>query len=137
MLTAAILGVCFIVLHLVTVSVTCAVEGFNWGVNAWVLDSTGFLAAIFFTVQCWISSGSSPKQFRTGNRWIFIWAFITFVVRLFDTLMLFGIIKWSAIYITPDGAVFWSNIVSEVIFGIAFTFAALLASTVLLRSAKE
>lgn len=131
---AFLLGACFVVAHLVTVVVTCTVEGFNWGVTAWVLDVTGFLAAIFFAIQCWISSGRTSGDFRSGNLWIFVWASMTFIVRIVDTLMLLGIVKWSAVYITPVGAVLWSNILSEVILGMAFTITALVGALMLLRS---
>jgi len=48
--------------------------------------------------------------------------------------MLFGVVKWSAVYVTPEGPVLWSNIVSEVIFGMAFTVVALVSSGMLLKS---
>ena len=131
MLIAAILGWCFVISHLVTVVVTCTVEGFNWGVNAWVLDIAGFLAGLFFSIQCWLSSRSSPEDFKSGNFWILIWASITVIVRVVDTLMLLGILKWSDIYITPVGAVLKANFISEVIFGMAFTIAALVAAIML------
>lgn len=131
---ACLLGACFVVAHLVTVIVTCTVEGFNWGVNAWVLDVTGFLAAIFFAIQCWISSRKTSDDFRSANRWIFVWASMTFFVRIVDTLMLLGIVKWSAVYTTPVGAVLWSNIFSEIILGMAFTITALVGSLMLLKS---
>ena len=131
---AALLGVCFAVSHFVTVIVTCTVEGSNWGTNAWVLDATGFLAAIFFTIQCWLSSSRKSHEFRSGNLWIFIWASMTLIVRIVDTLMLLGVVKWSAVYITPVGAVLWSNVISEIILGMAFTIAAFIGSLMLLRS---
>ena len=131
---AALLGACFVVSHLVAVVVTCAVEGLNWGVIAWVLDVTGFLAGLFFAIQCWLSSNRTSDEFRSGNLWIFIWALMTLIVRIVDTLMLFGIVKWSAVYITPVGAVLWSNIISEVIFGMAFTVTALIGALMLLSS---
>ena len=134
MYIAAILGWCFVIAHLVTVAVTCTVEGFNWGINAWMLDVAGFLAGLFFSIQCWLSSRNKPEDFRSGNFWIFIWAMVTVVVRILDTLMLFGIVKWSAIYITPVGAVLAANIVSEVIFGMAFAVTALVAATMRLSS---
>lgn len=134
MYVAALLGGCFVVTHLVTIAVTCTVEGFNWGFNAWMLDSTGFLAGLFFATQCWLSSRSKPEDFRSGNFWIFIWALITFIVRIVDVLMLLGIVKWSAIYITPSGAVLVSNVISEIVFGMAFTICALVASATLLKS---
>lgn len=131
---AALLGACFVVLHLITVVVTCTVEGFDWGATAWSLDVTGFLAGLFFAVQCWLSSGRPSEDFRSGNLWIFVWALITLIVRIVDTLMLFGVVKWDAVYITPVGPVLWSNIVSEVIVGMAFTIAALVGALMLLKN---
>ena len=129
---AALLGACFVVTHLVSVVVTCVISGFNWGVPAWVLDILGFLAGLFFAVQCWLSSNRRSANFRSGNVWIAVWAFATLGARIIDTLMLFGVVKWSAVYVTPTGAVLWSNIVSEVAFGNAFTVTALVGALILL-----
>ena len=129
---AALLGACFVVSHVVTVVVTCAVEGFNWGINAWVLDLMGFLAGLFFATACWLSSSRKSGEFRNGNTWICVWAFVTFGARILDTLMLFGVVKWSAVYVTPMGVVLASNIVSEVVIGMAFTVTALVGSLMLL-----
>ena len=52
--------------------------------------------------------------------------------RTIDTLMLFGVVKWSAVYVTPTGAVLWSNVVSEVAFGNTFTVTALVGALILL-----
>lgn len=134
---AALLGWCFVISHVVTVAVTCAVEGFNWGINAWVLDVAGFLAGLFFSIQCWLSSRSSPGDFRSGNLWILIWATITVIFRVVDTLMLFGVLKWSVIYTTPEGAVLGANVISEVIFGMAFAMTALVAAIMLLASKTD
>lgn len=134
---AALLGACFIVSHLVTVIITCTVEGFNWGTNAWILDASGFLAGFFFATQCWVSSSRTSDEFRSGNMWIFIWASITLTARIVDTLMLFGVVKWSAIYVTPVGAVLWSNIVSEVIIGVAFATTAFAGALMLLSSRAD
>jgi hypothetical protein len=129
---AALLGACWVVLHLVTVFVTCVVVGFNWGVNAWILDIMGFIAGLYFAIQCWLSSSRKSNGFRKVNSWICIWAFVTFGVRILDTLMLFGVVKWSAVYVTPVRAVLWSNILSEVVFGNAFAVTALLGALMLL-----
>ena len=131
---AAIFGWCFVIAHLVTVAITCLVEGFNWGANAWILDTSGFLAGLFFATQCWQSSRTSPNNFGSGNFWILIWAAATLLFRIVDTLMLFGILKWSEVYVTPDGPVLLSNVVSEVIIGMTYTITALVAATMLLRS---
>jgi hypothetical protein len=129
---AAVLGGLFVVAHLITVVLTCAVEGFDWGVNAWVLDTGGFLAGFFFAFQCWLSSTRGAQEFRSGNRWIAIWASATLLFRVVDTLMLFGVIQWNALYVAPSGWVLWSNVISEVMIGVAFATAALLGSVNLL-----
>ena len=134
---AALLGVCFVVTHLVSVVVTCVVSGFNWGAPAWVLDILGFLAGLFFVVQCWLSSNRTSADFRRGNVWISVWAFATLGARIIDTLMLFGVVKWSAVYVTPTGAVLWSNVVSEVAFGNAFTVTALVGALMLLLCPQD
>ena len=129
---AALLGACFVVSHLVTVVITCKKEGFNWGATAWALDISGFLAGLFFAIQCWLSSSQTSGDFRTGNSWICVWAFVTLGARILDTLMLFGVVKWNAVYITPVGIVLLSNIVSELVFGAPFTVTALIGSLMLL-----
>ena len=129
---AGLLGVCFVVTHMVTVVVTCVVAGFNWGVTAWILDVMGFLAGLFFAIQCCLSSSRKSDDFRKENSWICVWAFITFGTRILDTLMLFGVVTWSAVYVRPVGPTLWSNIISEVVFGIAFTVVALVGSLMLL-----
>jgi hypothetical protein len=131
---AALLGACFVVTHLLTVIITCAVDGFNWGINAWVLDIAGFIAAFYFAIQCGLSSNSKSVDFRKKNSWICTWAVLTIGARILDTLMLFGVVKWSEIYVTPEGPTLWSNVVSEVIFGMAFAATALLGSLMLLIS---
>lgn len=131
---AALLGACFVVAHIVTVVVTCTVDGIHWGVNAWLLDIAGFIAGLFFATQCWLSSGKTCEEFWKGNLWIVFWASVTLAVRFFDTLMLFGVVKWSAIYVTPHGAVLWSNVISEVVFGITFASAALVAALMILKT---
>ena len=134
---AALLGACFVVTHLVSVVVTCVVSGFNWGAPAWVLDILGFLAGLFFAVQCWLSSTQTSADFRNGNVWIGVWAFATLGARIIDTLMLFSVVKWSAVYVTPTGVVLWSNVVSEVTFGNAFTVTALVGALMLLLCPQD
>ena len=131
---AALLGACFVATHLLTVIITCAVDGFNWGINAWVLDIGGFIAGFYFAIQCGMSSNSKSADFRKKNSWICTWAFLTIGARVFDILMLFGVVKWSEIYVTPEGPTLWSNVVSEVIFGMSFAVTALLGSLMLLIS---
>ncbi|MEM6692732.1 MAG: hypothetical protein AAF664_25110, partial [Planctomycetota bacterium] len=134
---AAILGACFVILHLITIATTCAVVGFDWGFNAWFFDIAGFLAGAFFAIQCRESSRKPPSEFKSGNRWICIWALATCLVRVLDTLMLLGLVEWSEFYITPDGAVFWANFISEIIFGMSFAVTALIGSTYLLLSSSN
>ena len=134
---AALLGTCFVISHMGTVVVTCVVDGFNWGVTAWILDFMGFLAGLFFSIQCWLSSSRKSEDFRKENSWILIWAVVTFGARILDTLMLFGVVKWNAVYVTPVGATLWSNIISEVVFGNAFTVVALIGAFMLLRRDRE
>ena len=134
---AALLGTCFVCSHIVTVVVTCAVDGFDWGVTAWVLDILGFLAGFFFAIQCWQSSNRKSIDFKRENAWICVWAFVTFGTRILDTLMLFGVVTWSAVYVTPTGPTLWSNILSEVVFGITFSVAALVGSLILLVGPQD
>tara|TARA_B110000858_G_scaffold198538_1_gene266484 strand:- start:1858 stop:2322 length:465 start_codon:yes stop_codon:yes gene_type:complete len=134
---AALLGFCFVLTHIVTVIVTCVVDGFNWGINAWVLDIAGFLAAFYFAIQCGLSSSRRSADFRKVNTWIFVWAAITLSARILDILMLFGIVKWSEIYITPVGPTLWSNVVSEIVFGMTFTVTALVGSMMLLFNPQD
>ena len=47
-------------------------------------------------------------------------------------VMLFGVVKWDEIYVTPQGPTLWSNVISEVIFGMAFIVTALIGSLMLL-----
>ena len=134
---AALLGTCFVCSHIVTVVVTCAVDGFDWGVTAWVLDILGFLAGFFFAIQCWQSSNRKSIDFKRENSWICVWAFVTFGTRILDTLMLFGVVTWSAVYVAPTGPTLWSNILSEVVFGITFSVAALVGSLILLVGPQD
>ncbi|MCR9292662.1 MAG: hypothetical protein NXI32_08080 [bacterium] len=133
---AAVFGALFLAAHLVTVVITCAVEGFDWGINAWLLDIGGFLAGLFFALQCWTSSTRHAQDFRSGNLWIAVWASMTVLFRVLDTLMLFGILKWDLIYVTPTGMVLWSNVISEVAIGMAFAITALVGSVCLLTFAQ-
>ena len=51
--------------------------------------------------------------------------------------MLFGVVTWSAVYVTPVGPTLWSNIISEVVFGMTFTVSALIGSLMLLMSHQD
>lgn len=134
---AAVLGLLFVITHVVTIIVTCLVEGLNWGAAAWSADLSGFLAGGLFALLCWQSSNKRSAEFRLNNRWILMWAAITASVRVFDTLMLFGVVKFDAVYITPTGAVLASNIISEVLIGNAYTMTALVGSLMLLYCPKD
>ena len=114
---AGILGCCFVVTHLITIIITCAVVGFDWGAPAWCLDLMGFFAGFCFIFICKRSSNTTSVENRKNNTWICIWAAASLGARVLDTLMLFGIVKLDSVYITPSGAVLASNIVSEVIIG--------------------
>ena len=134
---AAVLGACFVITHVITVTVTCVVNGFGWGINAWVLDIAGFLAGFYFAIQCALSSSSRSVDFKKANTWIFTWAAITLPTRILDVLMLFGIVKWSEIYITPEGPTLWSNVVSEIFSGLTFATVAFIAAAMLLWFPKD
>jgi len=95
------------------------------------MDISGFIAAALFVILCYNSSKTSRDDFDKNNKWIVLWSGITFFVRIFDTLMLFGIIKFDSVYITPTGAVLITNVISEVIFGNLYTILALIGSVML------
>lgn len=134
---AAVLGACFVVSHAVTVAVTFAIAGFDVPVQAFVLDTLGWLAGAAFTVLCRQSSSRSSADYRKQNSWICFWAVITLGVRVLDTLMLFGVVKWGAVYETPTGAILWANVISEVVFGNAFVITALTGALTLVLCPKD
>lgn len=125
---AAVLGFAFTVTHLITVVVTCAEEGFDWGAAAWSLDMMGFLAGAGFSFICREASNKDLVENRGNLRWILVWSSITACVRVLDTLMLMGVVEIPAIYITPVGAVLASNIVSEIIIGNLYVLCAVVGS---------
>jgi hypothetical protein len=134
---AAVLGGCFVVTHVVTIAVTFAIAGFDVPVQAFVLDTMGFLAGALFAVLCRQSSNRCSADFRAQNGWICAWAVMTIGVRVVDTLMLFGIVKWGAVYETPTGAILFSNLISEVVFGLGFVITALVSALMLLLCPKD
>ena len=69
---AGVLGVVHVVLHVITVAVTCAESGFDWGVAAWNLDIVGWLASCLFAFLCRKSSSTRSSEMRNENRWIAI-----------------------------------------------------------------
>ncbi|CAE7561208.1 unnamed protein product [Symbiodinium sp. CCMP2592] len=135
MATAAVLGIIYAVAHIVTFAVTTAGPG--WDSTSLPLDLTGWIAGTCFAVLCWKSSNLSSASNKKHNRWISVWAVITFGVRILDTLMLFGVVKLSAVYRTPEGAVLWTNVVSDVIFGNLFVWCALAASIMILARPED
>ena len=132
---AAVLGYCFVITHLITIVVTAAIAGFDVPISAFMLDIMGFLAGGFFAEQCRRSSNSTDRL--KENRWIMIWAVITICSRVIDTLMLFGVIKWGDIYETPEGAILWSNLVSEVFFANSFTVTAFVGAMMLVNDEMQ
>ena len=133
---AALLGSLWIFFHLTTLVITILSDGTHWGVNAWMLDIMGFLAGFFFTIQCWKLSNRKIDDSRHLNHWISIWAVMTIFCRIFDSLMLFGLLKWDEVYVTPMGITLWANIVGEVFLGMAFAVTALTGALILLKRKK-
>ena len=64
---ASVLGVLCIVAHVATIIVTGTLLGFDWGMSAWMLDLTGWVAACGFTVLAAKSSNQSPIEFKNKN----------------------------------------------------------------------
>ena len=134
---AALFGSAFIPLHLATIIVTVVEEGWGWGMSAWCLDITGYVAAIGFAALCWKSSNTDAREFKKENSYIILWALITFGVRCLDNLMLFGAVSIPSIYVQPHGAVLYANIVSEVVVGYTFTILACIGSIMLYIEAGD
>ena len=134
---ASVLGVAFVVGHLVTVSVTIAEEGVGWGATAWSLDLMGFFAGLAFVFVCRKSSNTPSPENSKDNMWICVWAFATLGARVLDTLMLFGIVKLDEVYKTPSGAVLSSNIVTEVVIGNLYAATALIGAAQLRLCPKD
>lgn len=134
---AAVLGCLFVGTHFITVVITCVVEGFDWGMAAWMLDMMGFIAGAAFAFICKNNSNKSCAEGKKDNLWICVWAVASFGARILDTMMLFGVVKLSTVYITPSGAILASNIVSEVLIGNSYTISALVGSVLLLQKASE
>lgn len=130
---AAMLGSLWIFFHLITLVITILSDGAHWGVNAWVLDIIGFLAGVFFTIQCWKLSNRKFDDSRYLSHWICIWAVMTIFSRIFDSLMLFGLFALDEVYVRPMGITLWANIVSEVFLGMVFAVTALTGALILLK----
>jgi hypothetical protein len=129
---AAIMGFCFVFLHIITIIVTIVTTGTNWGMSAWMLDLTGFVAGGFMALLCRDASSKTSTDSAPQTFWVFIWAAITICVRCLDILMLFGIVKIEAIYITPTGPVLIANIFSEIIIAVPYVLFALIGSVKIL-----
>jgi len=128
---ASILGFAFVVSHTVTVLVTCATKGFNWGANAWIFDMMGFVAGGLFALLCRKASSTTSAESRKDNIWIIVWSSITACVRVLDVLMLLSVVHLPEIYETPSGAVLCSNIISEILIAVPYTVLALVGSLIL------
>jgi len=135
--TAAILGFLWVITHFISIIVTCIIEGFDWGTTAWCMDITGFIAGFGFAFLCQQASNKHSAEVRQDNIWIIVWAGITFFVRIVDTLMLLGIVELSNIYVEPTGAVLYSNILSEILIGNAYTITALIGSVMLVLCPED
>ena len=107
-------------------------DGTNWVINAWLLDIMGLLAVLFFAIQCWISSNRKSDDSRHLNYCIIIWASISVCSRILDTIILFGLLKWDEVYLTPMGVILWSNVLSEVVLSMTFTFIVLAGALIIL-----
>ena len=51
--------------------------------------------------------------------------------------MLLGIVRWGDVYETPSGAVFYSNLISEIIFGNCYAITAFIGSIMLLKFPQD
>jgi hypothetical protein len=111
---------------------TILMDGTNWVINAWLLDIMGLLAVLFFAIQCWISSNRKSDDSQHLNYCIIIWASISVCSRILDTIILFGLLKWDEVYLTPMGVILWSNVLSEVVLSMTFTFIVLAGALILL-----
>ena len=100
---AAVIGFLFVIFHLITIIITCSVQGFDWGAPAWCLDLLGYFAGFGFMFVCRDSSNKARRDNKMNNQWICVWAVATIGARVLDTLMLFGIVKLDEVYTTPSG----------------------------------
>ena len=132
---AAVLGFLFTATHLITLVVTSLTTG--WPIGPLLLDLMGFFAGFAFAFICKGSSNTSSDVYRKKNFYIFFFGVVTAGSRILDTLMLFGAVKWGDVYETPDGAVFYSNLISEVICGNCYVVAALIGSVMLLKFPED
>jgi len=129
---AALLGFMFVFTHIITIAVTLATAGSAWGMSAWMLDLTGFVAGGCFSLLCRNASNKPSAETRKDNIWILIWSSVTVCVRVLDVMMLFGIVNIPSIYVTPHGPTLAANIVSEVIIAFPYTLLAFVGSVLIL-----
>ena len=63
----------------------------------------------------------------------FIWTLATLGSRIYDFLLLFGIVKNASIYTTPGSTVLAANFISEILVAVPYALVALLGSLMMLR----
>ena len=134
---ASVLGMLFVVGHLVTVSVTIAEQGVGWGAAAWSLDLLGFFAGLAFVFVTRKSSNTPSADNMKDNMWICVWSAATLGARVLDTLMLFGVVKLDEVYTTPSGGVLVSNIITEVVIGNLYAVTSLVGAATLRFCPKD
>ena len=130
---AASLGCAFVVTHIITIIVTCATEGVGWGATAWTLDLLGLFAGFMFMFVCRKSSNVRSAESKKDNTWLCIWTLATLGSRIYDFLLLFGIVKNASIYTTPGSTVLAANFISEILVAVPYALVALLGSLMMLR----
>ena len=133
---AAVLGSLFVFTHIITIAITSIVTGWG-GFGPLSMDLSGFFAGLGFVFICRTSSNIDSVENYEKNKWIFVWSSITLCVRVLDTLMILGIVNIPAIYVYPEGAVFWSNVFSEIVFGFSYALFALIGSSMLLFNPSD
>jgi hypothetical protein len=126
---AAILGYLFGVTHIFTTVVTFVTTGYP--ILPLFFDAIGFLAGVYFANLCRHSSNKHSSEFKKKNLMIFAFTLCYGSMKSVDTLMLLGIVKIDAVYHTPVGAVLYTNLLSEVIFGNSYCLLAMAAACIL------
>ena len=131
--TAAILAFVYCNAHCHT---RCYLLTSGWPIGPLMLDLMGFLPDSYL-----LSYAKSLEYFselyRKKNLYILFFSLVTAGSRILDTLMLLGIVRWGDVYETPSGAVFYSNLISEIIFGNCYTITAFIGSIMLLKFPKD
>ena len=126
---ASILGYLFGVTHILTTFVTFVTAGYP--IFPFILDAIGFLAGVYFANLCRRSSNKHSREFKKQNLMIFGFTLCYGSMKIVDTLMLLGFVRWGAVYHTPVGAVLYTNLLSEVIIGNSYCFLAMAAACIL------